>query len=87
MSPELLALLESLISAGAQILTAQKNKSASTVGTDIQLANQVVLGILQKNAEIAGLTIDWNDPAAVAAYVQSLGAFVPIPDPAAPPAV
>lgn len=81
MDPQLLILLiETLLGGAGQILAAQKNKTAQAVGTDIQLANTVVLGILQKNAEIQGLTIDWKDPAAVANYVQSLAVFVPIPE-------
>ena len=82
MSPALLAMLQVLIS-GAATLATQFGKTGADVGTDIQLADQIALAVLQKNAEIKGLTIDWKDPNAVLAFVQSLPPFTPIP---APPA-
>jgi hypothetical protein len=81
MGPGIIMLIEALIGGVGTIMQAQKNKTAAAVGTDIATANQVVMAILQKHAEIVGLTIDWTDPAAVGAYVTSLQDYVPIPDP------
>lgn len=55
----------------------------------VQAADALAMAILQKNAEIKGLTIDWTDPQAVLAYIQTLQDFVPIPEPgpAQPPIV
>jgi len=75
---------EALAQGIAQILAAQKNKTAAAVGADLALIDTVTTAILQKNAEIKGLVIDWTDPAAVAEYLKTLPAFVPIPDPGAP---
>jgi threonine/homoserine/homoserine lactone efflux protein len=57
-----------------------KNGAASAVAA----ADQVALAVLQESATLKGLTIDWTDPNAVLAYVQTLAPFVPIADPAAP---
>lgn len=79
-----LLLLLPLLTDGIQTLLNAFNKSgdAAVVGAGEQLA----VSILQQTATIKGLTIDWTDPKAVLAYVQTLPAFVPIPDPAAPSA-
>jgi threonine/homoserine/homoserine lactone efflux protein len=60
------------------ILTAFHKKGAAAA---VDAANQVAVTILQQTATINGLTIDWSDPAAVLAYIQTLPTFVPIPDP------
>jgi hypothetical protein len=77
---------ETLVEGLAQILEGQKNKTAESIGQDLTLIDTVTTAILQKNAEIKGLTIDWTDPTAVLTYLQTLPTFVPIPDPNAAPA-
>lgn len=63
-------------------LKAAHNKTANTVGNDIAAVDQFTLAILQENARIKGAVIDWADPAAVQAFVATLPAFTPIPEPA-----
>jgi hypothetical protein len=82
----ILLLVETLVSGASSILQAVKNKSAAEAGTILATTSQVVMAVLQQNAAISGITIDWTDPAAVGAYVLTLPQFVPIPDPAAPAA-
>lgn len=77
-------LIQVLVGGAAQLLESQKNKTAQEIGVDAQLADQVALAVLQKTAEVKGVQIDWTNPTAVAAYVQTLPAFVPIPDSPAP---
>jgi hypothetical protein len=84
MSPALL-LITALAGGISQILSAEKNKSLQTAGVDLQLADDIALAVLQATAQVKGATIDWTDPAAVADYIKALPAFVPLPDPAAPP--
>jgi threonine/homoserine/homoserine lactone efflux protein len=84
MPNEILLLIEALISGAAQILAAQKNRTAQNVGNDLQLANQVALTVLQATAQVQGATVDWNDPAQVSAFVATLPVFVPISDPSLP---
>ena len=76
----LVELLIGLATSGIQaILNAfHKGGAAAAVGASDTLA----LAILQQTATIKGLTIDWTDPTAVLAYIQTLPTFVPI---AAPP--
>jgi hypothetical protein len=50
----------------------------------VQSADTLAIALIQKTAEIKGLTIDWTDPIQVAAYVAGLQPFVPIPEPSAP---
>jgi hypothetical protein len=57
------------------------SKAANTAGTIIDDIDQVTLAVLQENARIKGLAIDWADPAAVIAFVQTLPKFTPIPAP------
>lgn len=57
------------------------NKTAQAIGSDIAIADQVTLAVLQQNAKIKGLAIDWADPAAVTDFVTSLPTFTPIPEP------
>jgi hypothetical protein len=73
-------LIQVLVGGAAQLLESQRNKTAQDVGVDLQLADQVALAVLQKTAEVKGVQIDWTDPTAVAGYVQTLPAFIPIPD-------
>jgi hypothetical protein len=76
-----------LLQGAATLLSGQTNKTAESVGADIQAVDQVVLAVLKKSAEVKGVTVDWNDPAAVAAYVQTLPEFVPISEPIKPPPI
>lgn len=78
---DIFTLIQALVQGASTLLEAQQNKTAQTIGTDLAAANTVVLAILQKNAEVQGLTIDWTDPDQVGAYVASLAPFVPIPEP------
>lgn len=80
MSQALIELLQVLLSNAASI-GALFGKTGQTVATDVEVADQVVIAVLQKNAEIKGLTIDWSDPTQVQAYVQTLPVFTPISDP------
>jgi hypothetical protein len=82
--PPALLLITALASGISSILQAEKNKSLQTAGVDIQLADEIAVAVLQATAQVKGATIDWTDPAAVAAYVQALPPFTPIPD--TPPA-
>jgi hypothetical protein len=72
-----------LVGIAANYLQGLKNKGASEVGTAIELADQATLAVLQENAKIKGVTVDWSDPAAVQGFVATLPAFTPIPDPGA----
>ncbi len=86
--PPALLLIMALTDGISKILQGQKNKSLETAGVDIQLADEIAVAVLQATAQVKGATIDWTDPAAVAAYVQALPPFVPIPEPSsggAPP--
>jgi hypothetical protein len=74
-----------LLGIGANYLEGLKNKTAQTAGEAIDLVDQATLAVLQENAKIKGLTIDWTDASAVQAFVASLPTFTPIADPAAPP--
>ena len=71
-----------LVSIAANYLEGLKNKKAAAAGTVIDLVDQATLAVLQENAKIKGLTIEWNDPAAVASFVATLPTFTPIPSPA-----
>lgn len=91
--PPWVLLIQALVSGAAQLLESQKNKTAQEIGVDAQLADQIALAVLQKTAEVKGAAVDWNDPTAIALYVQSLPVYVPIgdtgstsPAPAADPA-
>jgi hypothetical protein len=81
-----------LLGIGANYLEGLKNKSAQTAGNVIDLVDQATLAVLKENAAVKGLTIDWNDPAAVQGFISTLPAFTPIADttaaviPPAPPA-
>jgi threonine/homoserine/homoserine lactone efflux protein len=66
------------------IFTALHKKGAADA---VAATDQLAIALLQQTATIKGLTIDWTDPAAVLAYVQSLPTFVPIPDPGAKPPI
>lgn len=69
-----------LLGIGANYLEGLKNKKASEAGNVIDLVDQATLAVLQENAKVKGLTIDWNDPAAVASFVSTLPDFVPLAD-------
>jgi len=69
-----------LIGIAANYLQQLHNKTAQTVGEAIALADQATLAVLQENAKIKGVAIDWADPAAVQAFVSTLPTFTPIPD-------
>jgi hypothetical protein len=71
-----------LLGIGATYLEQLKNKSAVTAGNVIDLVDQATLAVLQENAKVKGLTIDWNDPVAVQSFIATLPAFIPIPAPA-----
>lgn len=73
-----------LLGIGASYLEQLKNKSAVTAGNVIDLVDQATLAVLQENAKVKGLTIDWNDPAAVQTFIATLPTFTPIPAPAPP---
>lgn len=79
MSAGLIALLQILLQNAASI-GALFGKTGQTVATDVQVADQIALAVLQQNAAIKGQTIDWSDAAAVQAYVQTLPGFTPIPN-------
>jgi threonine/homoserine/homoserine lactone efflux protein len=81
--PAIWLFAQALIEGASTLLTASKNKTAQAIGTDVQAIDRVTMAVLQKNAEVKGLTINWNDPTAVQAYVATLPTFVPIPAPAA----
>jgi len=68
-----------LLSIGAKYLQGLKNKGAQTAGNVIDLVDQATLAVLQENAKVKGLTIDWADPDAVQAFIATLPAFTPIP--------
>jgi hypothetical protein len=69
-----------LLGIGANYLESLKNKNAAEAGNVIDLVDQATLAVLQENAKVKGLTIDWNDPAAVASFVATLPTFTPIAD-------
>lgn len=73
-----------LLSIGANYLESLKNKTAEQAGNVIDLVDQATLAVLQENAKIKGLTIDWSDAAAVQSFIGTLPAFVPIPSSSAP---
>lgn len=75
-----------LLGIGAEYLKQLNNKPAQEAGNVIDLVDAATLAVLQENAKVKGLTIDWTDPAAVSQFVATLPAYVPIPDPAAAPA-
>lgn len=79
MSAGLIALLQVLLSNAASI-GALFGKTGQTVANDVQVADLVALAVLQQNAAIKGLTIDWSNSEQVQAYVQSLPGFTPIPN-------
>lgn len=81
---DILELVLALVGGAAQLLEAQKSKAAQQVGVAAADVDAVTLAVLQAAAAAKGQAIDWTNPAAVAAYVSSLPAFAPIPDPAAP---
>jgi hypothetical protein len=76
-----------LLGIGASYLEQLKNKPAAVAGQVIDLVDQATLAVLQENAKVKGLTIDWNDPAAIAEFVATLPTFVPITDPSAQPPI
>jgi len=65
----------------ANYLKGLHNKTAQTVGTDIELADQATLAVLQENARIKGANVDWEDPLSVQAFIATLPTFTPIPEP------
>lgn len=69
-----------LIGIGANYLQQLHNKGAQTAGEAIALADQATIAVLQENAKIKGVTVDWADPAAVQEFVATLPTFTPIPD-------
>lgn len=71
-----------LLGIGANYLEGLKNKKAAAAGNVIDLVDQATLAVLAENAKVKGLTINWNDPAAVAEFVATLPTFTPIPSPA-----
>jgi len=71
-----------LLNIGASYLENLKNKGAQTAGNVIDIVDQATLAVLAENAKVKGLTIDWNDPAAVSTFVATLPTFTPIPSPA-----
>jgi hypothetical protein len=73
-----------LLAIAANYLKTVQNTTVQTVGGDIAAIDQATLAVLQQNAAIKGLTIDWSDSAAVAAFVNTLPTFTPIPEPAKP---
>jgi hypothetical protein len=75
-----------LLGIGANYLEGLKNKSANEAGNVIDIVDQATLAVLQENAKVKGLTIDWTDPAAVQGFLATLPVFTPIPAPAAAPA-
>jgi hypothetical protein len=68
-----------LLGIGASYLEGLKNKGAQEAGNVIDLVDRATLAVLQENAKIKGLTIDWNDPTAVHGFISTLPVFVPIP--------
>jgi len=76
---ELTFLLGLITIAANYLQTVTKNKTAQAVGAGIAAIDQATLQVLQENAAIKGVTINWADPAAVAAFVQTLPTFTPIP--------
>lgn len=72
-----------LLSIGANYLEQLKNKSAKEAGNVIDLIDQATMAVLQENARVKNLTLDWNDPDAVQAFVATLPQFVPLTDPSA----
>ena len=83
MAATTITVLIPLLTDGIDALLNAFKKSGDAAAVDA--AGQLAMTILQQTATIKGLTIDWTDPAAVAAYIQTLPDFVPIPDPAATP--
>jgi hypothetical protein len=73
-----------VLSIVANYLQQLHNKTAAGIGNDIAIADAVTLAVLQQNAQIKGLTIDWSDPAAVQNFLATLPSPTLIPDPAAP---
>jgi hypothetical protein len=71
-----------LLGIAANYLQQLKNKPAAAVGNVIDMVDQATLAVLQENAKVKGLTIDWNDPVAVQSFIATLPAFTPIPSPA-----
>jgi|HubBroStandDraft_6_1064221.scaffolds.fasta_scaffold41034_6 threonine/homoserine/homoserine lactone efflux protein len=69
-----------LLSIGANYLEQLKSKAATETGQVIDLVDQATLAVLQENAKVKGLTIDWSDPAAVASFIATLPTFTPIAD-------
>jgi hypothetical protein len=79
LTPEMLQLLVGLLTTGIEDLLAAFHKNNAAKAVDV--ANLVAMSILRKTAEVQGLTLDWNDPAAVLAYVKTLPTLQPIPEP------
>jgi len=69
-----------LVGIAANYLQQVHNKSVQTAGEAIALADQATLAVLQENAKIKGVTVDWADPSAVMDFVATLPTFTPIPD-------
>lgn len=76
MDPATVSLLLGFATQGiAAILNAFHKTNAAAA---VDAADQVAIAVLQQTATIKGLVIDWADPAAVSAYVQTLPTFVPL---------
>jgi threonine/homoserine/homoserine lactone efflux protein len=73
-----------LLGIGAEYLKQLHSKPAQAAGNVIDLVDQATLAVLQENAKVKGLAIDWADPAAVQAFIATLPAFIPIAAPAPP---
>ena len=71
-----------LLGIASSYLQQSKNKTAQTVGADIDLVDQATLQILKLNAQIKGAAVDWDNPTAVQAFLATLPTLTPIPDPA-----
>jgi hypothetical protein len=74
-----------LIGIAGNYLQQLHSKTAQSIGGAIELADQATLAVLQENAKIKGVTVDWADPAAAQQFVATLPAFTPIPDATKPP--
>lgn len=69
-----------LIGIAGNYLQQLHSKGAQTAGEAISLVDQATLAVLQENAKIKGVTVDWADPTAVQNFVATLPTFTPIPD-------
>jgi hypothetical protein len=79
--PDLQFILALLGIAAGYVKQVTANKDANAAANEFLAIDQATMAVLQENARIKGVAVDWEDPSAVAAFVQTLPTFVPLPEP------